>query len=353
MSNQLYVGFTTIPSRSNYIEKVISDLRVQTLLPDTIVIGVPKYSSREKVAYDVIKIQEDAIKASKTFTNPPNILVHILKEDYGPLCKLMGLLQSVPFGKGHLLVTIDDDQHYDKHLLETLSKGSKEHTDSVVCLCGHTIGKLKLPGGKSINGWGYRCSSFDNNSILKAFQLQSGSQVDIVSGWCGVLYKRDMFPSNPIDNVLEAFRANDNLLHRNDDIYISAWLSKLNVKCTIFSYEGTHHQTENAMGAINPLKLSSQKSKIMGNLIHFREWWQLISRMEERGYFQNESVVNIGELSNETSDIAGTFISSQYTRKGPASLPLNKSITLNTSLCVTGMVLCIAVGTYLFIKSRK
>ena len=63
---QLFVGCTTIPSRAQFLPRVIDQIEKQTIRPDAFCIGVPSYSTREKVEYDIAWIEKLAEERSKT-----------------------------------------------------------------------------------------------------------------------------------------------------------------------------------------------------------------------------------------------------------------------------------------------
>lgn len=285
---------TTIPSRLPLIGKTIAQMANQSIKPDIICFGIPLRSKREKCAYDFDILRTEVDKAAHLYGYPSDkIRIATLAVDYGPLCKLAGALAitSSTADQNTILITIDDDQIYDLHVIETLLSGVCDHPGCVVCLCGHALSINRHLG---VYEWGFRSSGFDKNAFTSTFQLLPNSPVDIVSGWCGVAYPRWLLPDN-LDHDLEAIRKIYNpILHRNDDIYISAWLSKLRISRVVVAYpRGTVHiqHEDKSVGRRNPLSLSGSNSFLMGNVKHFVEWWRLVSYMREHGYFQETAAI--------------------------------------------------------------
>lgn len=284
----IIMGCTTIPSRLEHLANAIDQAKKQKIKPNIFCIGIPRYSSREKCAYDLDKVEDIAKKSEAPF----EIKISLLYEDYGPLCKLAGMLAIAP--ENAILITIDDDQVYDEKLVETLLAGYHEaNQESVVCLCGHALGRI-VP---KVYAWGYRRTGFDNNGITNAFQLRSGSDVDIISGWAGVLYNRRFFGDGTglfLPNDLEMYRRTNGIkgLHRNDDLYISAWLSSLRIRRVVTKYKGDYQQKTNKdINSINPLCFENNTSHVKGHLVHFRNWWRVINDLCAKGYFARTAYV--------------------------------------------------------------
>lgn len=281
----IIVSCSTIPSRVKFLPNVVAQITKQTALPDLFCISVPKTSSRENVDYNLAYINE--FIASNLNVIKFKIVVSVLGCDYGPLCKLLGALALTKQANttDDVIVTIDDDQCYDVMFLETILEGARRHPNSVVCFCGHAISLSDTTG---IYEWGFRSSGFDKNNLFRMIQLAPESEVDLVSGWCGVAYQRRFFPDK-LDSDLEFTRkVLYPKLHRNDDLYISAWLSKLGIKKVVISYKNSrsHVQHEDTrIGRVNPLSLSGSSNFLVGNTKHFVEWWGIINYLRARGHF--------------------------------------------------------------------
>ena len=284
------MGCTTIPSRAKYLPEVIKQVAKQTHKPDVFCIGIPRFSTREKMPYDIASILDMTKRYSRDMDGF-DVMISLLDEDYGPLCKLAGMLAVAP--ENTIMITIDDDHVYDKTLVETLLHGTKDFPDACVCLCGHSLGRV----AKGVHAWGYRQTGFDSVPILNTLQLKHGSPVDIISGWAGVLYKRNMFGPGRglyLSPDLEFYRRTDGIhrLHQNDDLYISAWLSSYGIQRVVIKYPGAYEQRQVAeIGGTNPLCQAGHKNWLKGHVVHFAHWWKLIGDLESRGYFAETAAV--------------------------------------------------------------
>jgi hypothetical protein len=269
---KVVVGLSTIPSRIPYLEKTLASLSKQSLKPDNVFISVSKVSTREKVEYP---IKELTHMMRKFF--PKGVgKVAVTPEDYGPLTKLAGMLMNPANSNPNtIMVTVDDDQSYDSGMLATLVEGTKKHPGKVVCLCGHVIGKFPL-------SWGYR--SDRASKYLKRIYLNPDTQVDIVSGWCGVAYPRSVFPlDGELDPGMEDLRLNSiPVLHKHDDLYISAWLDKLGVKKVVVAYNnGSSKQLQHAYK--NALSMGNSGPTPAVGIKHLREFWYVIRQLRSKG----------------------------------------------------------------------
>lgn len=272
---RIVVSLSTIPSRVPDLEATLVTLAVQTRKPDAIYVSIPRRSVRENADYPI----KDIAKLIKKLLPGVGRIV-LLDEDYGPLTKLMGPLLHEK-DPGTLIITVDDDQKYDMRLVETLFKGSLAHEGSVVCLCGHVIGEF--PTGR----WGYRCArGNDGKWPLKTVFLDPHSEVNVVSGWCGVLYPRGVFGDEVPNRFMEGLRKGKGkipLLHKHDDLYISAWLDVLGVKKYVVAYDGAHDDKMLAHGFRNALSVGNNGPTPGAGIRLAREFWQVIGEFRARG----------------------------------------------------------------------
>lgn len=192
-NNNIIVSFTTIPSRSPYIINTINSILNQTVLPRKIYIGIPIVSSREPLLeYNLSNV----IQTNKM------IKIVYYNEDSGPIMKLLTGLDKC--NTDDMIITIDDDTIYEKHLIEILSKNAMSDFNSVHC----TIGRDKY--SKKKYGTYTKCT------------------LRTLEGYGGVIYRKHFFNNfNIINN--KCFRT-------NDDLVISAYLKNNNIKINKVSY---------------------------------------------------------------------------------------------------------------------
>jgi len=271
---RVVVSLSTIPSRCDKLEETLVSLASQTLKPNAIYVSVSKDSIREKKPYPV---KELAKTVKRILPGVGRVIV--LEEDYGPLTKLMGPLLNES-DSDTLIITVDDDQKYGEKLVETLVKGSHDHPGAAICMCGHVIGKFP-------HIWGYRCSRKDRVWPLKHIYLKPGSRVDVVSGWCGVLYPRGIFGAEVPNPAMEALRKDTlKILHRHDDLYISAWLDLLKVDKYVVAYTA-----KDGKQGDDQLKHAYKDSLSMGDsgptpaqgIKHMNEFWGVVRALRSKG----------------------------------------------------------------------
>jgi hypothetical protein len=269
-STRVVIGLSTIPSRCDKLEETLVSLAAQTYKVDVIYISVPRESSREHCAYPIKSL---AKLAKRVVPNVGRVLV--VDEDYGPLTKLMGplLQESDP---STLIISVDYDQKYDAKMVETLVAGSKEYPNAAICLCGHVVGKFP-------NIWGFRCSRKDLGP-LNTIYLKPGTGVDIVSGWCGVLYPRGIFGTDIPNPAMEDMRKNTlKILHRHDDLYISAWLDILKIPKYVVAYKEKHYDASLDHATKNSLSLGDAGATPIQGIKHANEFWSVVRALRAKG----------------------------------------------------------------------
>lgn len=193
----LILSLTTIPCRIPHLEQILSNLSLQTLKPDVILINVCEKYRRFG---DGININElvnlENIKNLKI--RYPSLAIKVLERDYGPLTKLMGALQFT-MDKRDIIVTVDDDITYPDNLLEQLVFYF-DKTNHKIC---YGLSALNFVG---VNGNVKRCRTH-----LRVF--------NILEGFGGVIYSRQMFDDDfttYINSIIEndyCFRSDDLTIH--------------------------------------------------------------------------------------------------------------------------------------------
>jgi hypothetical protein len=268
---RVVVSLSTIPSRSKDLEPTLVSLAAQTLKPDAIYVSIPRHSTREDVDYPIKAIAKVVKRVL-----PGVGRVAVVDDDYGPLTKLMAPLLHED-SPTTLIVTVDDDQQYDPRFVETLVTGAARHPKAAVCLCGHVLGKFP-------SVWGFRSSRCDKTWPLKTIYLAPDTRVDIVSGWCGVLYPRGVFGEDVPHPAMEDLRLEKlKILHKHDDLYISAWLDLLGVEKYVVAYEGAHGDKQLEHAYKNALSTGNKGRTPAAGLKHMREYWGVIRALRSRG----------------------------------------------------------------------
>lgn len=217
---RIAVSLSTLPSRVENLEKVVSSILNNEIKPDIVYINVPKYSKREKVEYYV----------PENLKRMENVKINIVNEDYGPITKLYPTL-SEETNPNTIIICIDDDKEYDKKLIGHLVNVSNLYPKECVCVSGWSfinLGVFALP------------ISLPINNIIK--------NVDILQCYNGVLYKRNFFGTDFKDVI------NCKECLTTDDILISKYLKYKNITIKSVPYNFKHKNIENEgfkLGSIN------------------------------------------------------------------------------------------------------
>ncbi len=113
----LYVSFTSIPTRINSIEKCIDSLINQDYPIEKIIITLPLTTLRQyDVDYQIPDFLKSKFKDKIIITRP--------EKDYGPIMKYIGSKNVIP--KNSLVFVCDDDQEYHPQLISKLVKRYKQ-----------------------------------------------------------------------------------------------------------------------------------------------------------------------------------------------------------------------------------
>lgn len=129
----LYCSLTTIPSRIPKLEKTINSLLRQTVLPDKIIVQIPReYNFRfrgEKVNTKIIDLFYEKYENYRDI-----VIFHYVDEDDGPGTKLTGFLKTREYylsavlnSNNSFVIVVDDDVEYQKHFIESFAKAIYEN----------------------------------------------------------------------------------------------------------------------------------------------------------------------------------------------------------------------------------
>jgi GT2 family glycosyltransferase len=181
----LIVSFTTLPSRIHRIGPMVDSLRNQTAKPDEIRLYVPRFCTRERTGYDI-----------PAWLAAAGVTLIRCDDDWGPATKLIPCLVD----GGHpddTIVTVDDDVVYEPHLLEDLVAASRARPDAVLCMMGVD----------------------QRGAFVHAEHLTSPTEVAMVGGYRGVLYKRRFFHVDALRREHAATKTGE--IHLADDHLLS------------------------------------------------------------------------------------------------------------------------------------
>jgi len=129
--SNVIITLTTLPSRVEGLKATLNSLTNQSLLPEKIILNLPKVSKREKVGYQIPSFLKDH----------PLVYINETEEDLGPATKLLPTLELYKNELDKQIIVLDDDQIYPKKLVENYIKYGKELPNSALTLCGWTLPK--------------------------------------------------------------------------------------------------------------------------------------------------------------------------------------------------------------------
>lgn len=168
LNNELYLSMTTIPERLIH-PWFLNNIKYLLSLGNyfKIIINIPYYLKRNNEKYI---IPNELIKlADKT----NRIILHRVKEDYGPITKLYGPLLNNSISDEAAILVLDDDIHYLPNFIKIIfNKYNSNNTNKLYSFCDNIIQgyhsflfkkKILKPILKFINP--HTCFRIDDNFI--------------------------------------------------------------------------------------------------------------------------------------------------------------------------------------------
>ncbi len=178
--SDIIVGLTTIPSRLPFLVPTLKSLLLQNVLPEKILLHLPKHSRREQVEYSV----PEALQGLE--------VVQVVRcPDWGPATKILpALLESDPDQR---VVAVDDDRIYRPTLLEDLLEASERHPDAAVGCFGVIAPLDRVDRRKGLIGRTIEGLRYGRGVSLRGSRLREPLPVDILHGYGGVMVRPRFF----------------------------------------------------------------------------------------------------------------------------------------------------------------
>ena len=201
---RVVVSLTTMPENVKHLRDTLDSLLAQTILPNAIYINVPRINNRSGQPYpsEPVWLSEPAYAS----------IVHwnVLERDYGPLTKLVGALlrENDP---ETIVVTVDDDKVYDKHLLRKLTWNSYKNENAAFGTCGWVHVRAPQP------------ERFIPGYLVWAARGR-GRYIDTLQACCGIAYRVGLFQT-PKDPQLAILKNPPPECFTADDLWISGYLA--------------------------------------------------------------------------------------------------------------------------------
>lgn len=183
---------TTTPNRAD--DKTLKPCiqRLSSLrIIDLIVLTVPKVMKRNGKPYDIEKIR-------KLVEDIPKVKFNVVEEDDGPILKLSGVLDVVPWSQDNYIMVIDDDVMYNLHAVQQrIIRHLQNDREAATALMGRSINTSFVREGPS----------------------------DVIEGVSTIMARRDLLPKSRLDlqNFIQRRFPDDPEVLLTDDLVISAW----------------------------------------------------------------------------------------------------------------------------------
>ena len=194
----IIVSLTSIPPRFDYLYITINSILSQTIVPDKIVINIPKKYNNFSNDYEL-----------PCFFNE-KVIIHNNCKDYGPATKLLGLHNFEVYNdmsEDDIIIIVDDDRIYNDNLIKNMILFHEKHIDKVLTVAGWDMENVTNDKYKN-----------ENKKEPRGIEYKKEGYCDFLGGCCGYLISKTNCPFN----YSEIFN-----LHKDDDKYYvdDIWLS--------------------------------------------------------------------------------------------------------------------------------
>jgi hypothetical protein len=195
---RVVVTLTTVPPRFRYLPRTLDSIRAQSRKPDRIVLNVPG----DYLRFGPCRLEDLAAAAGS------GVEINLVPRDFGPATKLVGATFKDDLQPDDLLISIDDDRHYDAKLISRHLEANLADANSVKTEAGWEIEEL--------SSFGYR-----KTLSPRGVEFERDGYIDCLGGCCGVsLFKRHL-DEDAREVPREALFV--------DDIFFSAYFAKKGV----------------------------------------------------------------------------------------------------------------------------
>jgi len=285
---RVVASLTTIPGRDKKLLRTLRSLRAQEYELDAIYLGIPKESRRLKTKYPEFT---DEIKELCTIVE--------CEHDYGPCTKIAGglMMENDP---ETIILTFDDDVIYSPRLVGKMIEYHKKHPDCAIGSSGILL-KYGFPFYSTISN----CEAHWNT--MTGFELTiEGRSVDALCGFSSVLYIRKFFPmKDRLHSDFLEYPLMDDDVYYNDDIMISAYLSRQNIDRRVFPEIPIANEGKIDDPDIDHLDGNEISFDKLAFLQRFR---RSINKVKEWGFFPNTQSVSLNETIGGHIIIVATLI---------------------------------------------
>jgi len=212
--HHIVVSLTSFPARFSTLHYAIKSILCQTMKPDVIFLCLTKEEVKDKAE----------LPASLLALEEYGLQIFFVDDNLKPHNKYLFAVQEYP---NSLLITIDDDNMYDKYLIAELYSSYLQYPSAVSAQRVHKIINDKSGNVLSYNKWGYEYKK-ETEPSLGLFATGVG----------GVLYPPDVLP----DEAFDAVKIRE-LCMNADDIWLKFMELKNNVPVVWVKGQRVHPYT--------------------------------------------------------------------------------------------------------------
>jgi hypothetical protein len=247
-NRRVIASLSTVPDRINNLRPTIQSLLKQTRPPDEIVLAIPEFSVREQRPYVV----------PKYISQLPRVRVLHCAKDWGPATKFIGAIKDeLAAGRENsLIMVVDDDRLYPRDALETYLYYSEQLPDAALCFRGAAM--------PSTLDW-------DDAEMIHAKDIREPRPVAVITG-CGSYLVRPRF----FDQSLWDYSAAPFVAFDIDDIWISAWLSRRNVKRYVVPGSAMMRSVRRQRRTVSLNQIPGRQKLNNEMIAFFRDAWDVI-----------------------------------------------------------------------------
>ena len=247
-NRRVIVSLSTVPDRINNLSPTIQSLLKQTRPPDEIVLAIPEFSIREQRPYVV----------PKYISRLPRVRVLRCAEDWGPATKFIGAIQDeLAAGRQNsLIMVVDDDRLYPRDAIETYLYYNGQLPDAALCFRGAAM--------PSTLDW-------DDAKMIRASELREPRPVAVITG-CGSYLIQPRF----FDESLWTYSVAPQVAFDIDDIWISGWLSRRDVKRYVVPASAMMKSVLRQRWTVSLNKIPGRQKLNNETIAFFRDAWDII-----------------------------------------------------------------------------
>jgi hypothetical protein len=191
-----------------YHDRLVSNLAALEGIFDAVLLGLPRRS-----------------RAGVPYTAPAGLPAHVqlvwLPEDLGPASKICA--GAMHAEDADLVVTLDDDMRYDPGVRRNLEAAARSDPRRVYTFSGTYVGRL----GSTALPW-FMCMDGAWHNRYFMGDLAAEKNMTTLAGYAGTAYPAALFRQDDVADFVRRAHARDteNLLFRNDDVVLSAFVAK-------------------------------------------------------------------------------------------------------------------------------